>query len=395
MNISRVLIVGNGIAGTTAAFTLREAGFAGQITLVGEEPWAAYYRPRLPEILDEDVPLEKLMVVDAKKYEARQITLKTGTRIVRVDPETHLAIASDNESFPYDALVLATGCKANIPPIPGADFLKGIFSLRTLQDAKQIKEWAKGKKHAVCLGGGLLGLENAYHLTQLGLTVDIIETMGRLLPRQLDARSAPILQAALEKKGMRFHLGCNASRFLGKDGVATTLEVEGRGPFPADLFIITVGILPRRDLIDSLGGKCERGVIINENGQTSVPGIYAAGDHVQYKTQTWGTWLAARHWGIRVGQVLAGTAPDFALPPEIFRLKVTGIDLLSVGNTDLEGQTEALGNSRSHVVNESPEMGQYLKFVEEKGTVIGAVLLGLPEKAREVEAAVKSRKPWS
>jgi nitrite reductase (NADH) large subunit len=394
MNFQRILIIGNGIAGTTAAFTLRDNGFTGTITLASEEAIPAYYRTRLPEVIFGEIDPAKLLVSPPQKYQEKSIELRLETRIDKIDTDHHQAVTTRGETIEYDALVLATGSQAFFPPIPGAQDLKGIFALRNLADARAIREYAAGKKRAVCLGGGLLGLEIAFQLNRLGLQVEIVEEMNRLLPRQLDMKSGHILQSALEKQGMIFHLGIKAHSFFGSSsGTARGLEIENSGALTADLFVITAGIRPRRELIDHLGLATDRGLIVDENGETSVSGIYAAGDHIQCQDHTWGTWLAARHWGKRVGEVLAGKSEPFAFPPETFQLKVSGINLLSLGNTSPEIDRETPGIA-CHMLGCNPAEGKYFKVVEEMGKVTGAIILGNFAQATKIEHAVKEGYPW-
>ena len=392
--IKKIIIIGNGIAGTTAALTLRESGFKGEVTLISEEPYPLYYRTRLPELISENVDLAKLTVTDLKKHENLGISLKLGERVCSIDRERDIVQTGGGVKSDFDALVLATGSEPFVPPLPGAKELKGIFCLKKYEDALSIRDWAKGKKHAVCLGGGLLGLESAFYLNRLGLTVEVVEFMNRLLPRQLDENSAAILQAVLESKGIKFHLGMKARQFHG-DGIIRSLEIEGKGEMSTDMCIISAGVRPRSELMNSAGLKCERGLIVDENGLTSRPRIYAAGEHIQFNQQTWGTWLAARHWGKRIGEVLAGKITPFTPPPEVFRLKVTGIDLLSLGNTDLEGNGALAGCLKAHILLENIATGKYLKIIEEAGIVVGAISLGIPEKARFIESAVKERRAFT
>ncbi len=390
-----VVIVGHGIAGSTAAFSLRDAGYGGEITLVGDEPVGAYYRTRLPEVVSGAIVPEKLAVVDPAKYVEKQIGVKTHVRVETVDANAATVGLSDGSRLSYSSLILATGAQSCIPPLPGARDLRGIFCLRTTQDAMAIRDIALRSKRAVCLGGGLLGLEAAWHLAKLGLAVEVAEGFPRLLPRQLDAQAAATLQRALEKQGLRFQLGIKGQRFVG-EGQARGLEVAGAGVLEGDLFVISAGIAARTELAKQAGAACERGVTIDDGGRTSVAQIFAAGDLVQYKGKMWGTWLAARHWGKRVGEVVAGKGGAFSEPPESFRLKVSGIDLLTMGNADPDGR---FGQSAGDagwvaVLANRPEDCIYHKVVVEDSRVTGAMLLGPCQFTKLIENAVKTRQPW-
>ncbi|HNV72735.1 MAG TPA: FAD-dependent oxidoreductase, partial [Candidatus Ozemobacteraceae bacterium] len=304
---NRTIIVGTGIAGTSAAFAMRDAGYTGELTLIGEEPWPAYYRTRLPEMVSGEVTVDKLLVNTPAQYEEKRIRVLVNRPVHTVDADRREVQFADGARQAFDQLLIATGCRPFVPPLPGAEGRAEIFALRSAQDATRIQQFARGRRHAVVVGGGLLGLEAAFHLTKLGLSVEVIETAPRLMPRQLDRRSSQLLKERLEKRGFTFLVGAKANRFSAECcGGGTSLELIGGHLCQGDLYLISTGVVPRRELVDPLGLACERGIHIDPNGQTSVEGVFAAGDNVQFENRIWGTWMAARHWGLRAGKAMAG-----------------------------------------------------------------------------------------
>ncbi|MBF0407173.1 MAG: NAD(P)/FAD-dependent oxidoreductase [Candidatus Riflebacteria bacterium] len=383
-----VLILGNGIAGTTAAFTARDSGFAGRIILTSEEPHPVYFRPRLPELLNGETTFEKIIMTDSAKHSQKNIELLLNKKAVKIDVGNKSVLFSDGEKIVYDKLVIATGCQVNIPKIKGLSEINDCFALRDASDADKIFNAAKGKHKFVCIGGGVLGLEAAYHIIKLGLKAEILECAPRLMPRQLDERGASILKKCLEEKGFVFSLGAEINE-ISRAERGLYVHLAESDKVSGDFLLLSTGVSPRRELLSGTDIRIERGITVDENAQTSVKDIYSAGDNVQFNGKTWGTWIAARFWGIRAGNHIAGKDLPFKLPSESFRLKITGIDLLSVGEADLENQLSGKNDFVSHIIEDSPEEGKYAKITTEKGLVKGAILLGSYPFVRNVEKAVQ------
>lgn len=383
------VIVGNGVAGAAAAIAMRDSGYAGKIVVVTAEPWPVYFRTRLPELISGGVTIEKIVMTPVEKFAERKIDVRLGVRVETADAKTRTIGLGNGETIGWDTLLLATGCDAFMPPIEGRERCRTLFTLREAADADAIRLAAAGKKRAICIGGGVLGLEAAYHLTKLGLAVELVELSPRLMPRQLDAAGAAVLQGLLEKQGFRFHLGAKAGS-LG-DG---HLTLQGGDTLDGDVFIVSAGVAPRLGLAKQLGVNCGRGILVDAACRTNVDGVCAAGDNIMHGDRMWGTWLASRHWGNRAGQSMTGKTVSLAMPPESFRLKLTGIDLLSVGEADLEGALAARGTAESHVIASRPEDGVYHKIVVVDGNVCGAILLGACPAGRTIEKAVAENRVW-
>jgi len=387
------VIIGNGIAGTTAAFALRDAGYAGSIILIAGENSPVYFRTRLPEMVSGSITLEKLIVSDAAKHAAKKIDLRLGVTVLSGDAEKRTVSLSTGETLAWDDLVVATGCRPLRPPLPGMENLKNAFSLRTFQDADAIREFTRGKRHGVCVGGGVLGLEAAFNLARLGVSVEVVEMHPRLMSRQLDKRAAAILQRILEVRGCSFVLGSKPMRFVEDQGRPALQPADGQ-ILHGDLFVPPTAVEPRRELTDTLGLACKRGIVVDADGRTSQPHIWAAGDTVQYQERTWGTWMAARSWGQRVGQAIVGNALEPLPISEPYRLKITGTELLSVGETDLEGALTAAGSHQAVILVDEASTGRYQKIVISQGFVAGAIVVGSCPKNRVIEKAVADRRPW-
>ena len=198
----RIVIIGSGIAGLSAAEAARKTDPEAQILILTENPHLPYHRPRLPGVIMDPDSVDKIILHDQAWYQDKNLDLRRGVRVKAVDTDQHSVQLEEGESITYDKLILATGSRSFMPPMPGND-LEGVFTLWTLDDALAISDYIKGAKTAVVIGGGLLGLETAYALKQRGLDTTILERGAALLARQLDDRSSAMFQEQVERVGVK------------------------------------------------------------------------------------------------------------------------------------------------------------------------------------------------
>jgi len=382
--MKKYLIIGNGVAGTTAAENIRKRDDAGAIVILTEEDLPFYYRVRLPEYISGDVREEDLIVRKPSWYEERNIGLKTGVRVVDADPGKKVVITGDNQREEYDALLLAAGSHSFIPPIAGAD-KKGVFSLRSMQDARDSAEWAKGVQEVVLIGGGLLGLEAGNAVRKLGKSVMVVEFFPRLLPRQLDVDGAKRLQGIMEGMGFSFRLGAKTQEIAG-DGQVQEVLLEGGERLPAEMVIISAGVRPNLDLADALGVAHDKGIQVDERMRTNQEGIYAAGDVAEFQGMPYGIWTAAMEQGKIAGDNMAGGDMRYKGTVMANTLKVVGIDLASAGNIDAENEFEA------KVVEDGDV---YKKIVLEENHIIGCIMLGDTKGFNRITKAMSEKEDVS
>ena len=380
----KYLIIGNGVAGTTAAENIRKTDEEGAIVILTEEDLPFYYRVRLPEYISGDVREEDLVVRKASWYQERNIELKTKTRVVDADTGNRVIITEDNQKLEYDTLLVATGSRSFIPPIAGAD-KKGVFSLRSMQDARDIADWAKGAQEVVLIGGGLLGLEAGNAVRKLGKRVMVVEFFPRLLPRQLDVDGAKRLQGIMEGMGFSFRLGAKTQEIDGKGQVNGVL-LEGGERLPAEMVIISAGVRPNLDLADALGVDHDKGIKVDEYLRTNQEGIYAAGDVAEYQGMPYGIWTAAMEQGKIAGSNMACGDMRYGGTVMANTLKVVGIDLASAGNIDAENEFEAK-------VREDGEV--YKKIVIQDNHIIGCIMLGDTKGFNKITKAMSEKEDVS
>jgi nitrite reductase (NADH) large subunit len=366
--MSQYLIIGNGVAGTTAAEHIRKQDKEGGITIVTDEDLPFYYRVRLNDFISGDISETQLVAKKESWYEERNISLRLKTRIMDVNLQEKMAVTEDNQGFYYDRLLMATGSHSFVPPIKGS-VRKGVFALRNIQDARNISAYAKNVEEIVLIGGGLLGLEAGHALLKLGKRIMVVEFFPRLLPRQLDVEGARRLQKIMEDMGFSFRLGAKTEEIMGEHQVSG-VQLEGGESLSAGMVIVSAGVRPNMALAESLGLNTDKGIVVDEHLRTNQPDIYAAGDVSEFQGVPYGIWPAAMEQGMIAGSNMAGSDIQYSGTTIANSLKVAGIDLASAGNIDAENEFG------SRIVMDE---NVYKKVVIKDNQIIGCIMLGETE----------------
>ena len=382
------LIIGNGVAGNSAAETVRRIDPAGKILMFSKEKDYFYYTPALPEYLGGEKQVKDFTLHDALWYEKNRIDLHLQTEIVQIDSQKKIAFTSKGAKFSYDQLLLACGGKSFVPPIPGSTS-PGVFTLRTVEDADAIRKKLQGARETVVIGGGLLGLEAGNGLRKAGLEVSVVEFFPRLLPRQTDVAGAALLQRQMEEMGFRFHLGAKTQEIVSaQDGLRVVLE--GGPELPAQLVLISAGVRPELTLAKALNLTVDKGIKVDDHMYTGLKGVYAAGDLIEHRGRFYGIWPASMEQGRVAGANMAGQERTYAGTVPSNSLKVVGIDLLAAGDLDAEGKMES-------VVVKDEARKIYRKLVLKDHCIVGVMLLGDTRGKEEIQRAIQSKKdisPW-
>jgi nitrite reductase (NADH) large subunit len=382
MTMTTYIIVGNGVAGNAAAESIRKYDKEGSILIFTKEQYPFYYIPGLPEYLSGERPRQRLIIHDQQWYADQRLELHLQTEISRIDAAHKIVTTQEGQTYAYDKLLLATGGFSFVPPIKGAD-QEGVFTLRTMADADAIREKGGKSRKLALIGGGILGLEAGNGLRKLGLEVEVIEFFPRLLPRQMDLPGAALLQKQMEDMGFRFHLG-ETTREIIRQNRGLAVQLESGKTINADMVLISAGTRPAVTLARALGLDTDKAVKVDDTLKTSLPDIYAAGDLIEHRGRYYGLWSAAMDQGRVAGAAMAGQPARYegTVPANI--LKVVGLDLLSAGEIDAEGQLEA-------VVSKNELQKTYRKLVIKDNVMIGAILLGDLRGSAEILAAIKKK----
>ncbi|MCX5875246.1 MAG: FAD-dependent oxidoreductase [Deltaproteobacteria bacterium] len=360
------LIIGNGVAGTSAAEAIRQQDPKGSITILSEEDIPFYYRIRLNDFISGDVGEDKLIAKKEAWYHEQRIDLRLNTRIAKLDAAGKRLTTETGEMLPFDRLLLATGSHSFLPPIEGID-QQGVFSLRHIKDARAILAQSQKSEEVILIGGGLLGLEAGNALRKLGKKVTVVEFFPRLLPRQLDAKGAKMLQELMETMGFAFRLSAMTKTITGSNGRADGIVLEGGNTLKGQMVIVSAGVRPNLELAKSSGLDCDKGVKVNDRLETSASDIYAAGDVAEHQGVVSGIWPAAMQQGKVAGANMAGGEAAYHGTTMSNILKVAGIDVAAAGNIDAEGRHESQVVSSGSI---------YKKLVIENNRLIGCIMVG-------------------
>ena len=303
----KYLIIGGGIAGLTAAETIRANAPEADIRILEASPHRPYLRPLLSKTGITYLAGSKMEIHPEEWYRRKRISLVTDCRVTRIDAEGHTVTCADGTVIPYDRLICASGANAAVPPIPGAG-LPGVHTLRTIEDMKDIHRDCALAQSAVVIGGGVIGVELAGELKASGLSVSVLELAPRLLGRFLDEESAEEFKKRLEGEGIICRTNVEKMEITaGNDGRVTSVKAVIGGKdekqneaFPADLVILSCGVRADTKLLAEAGAECGRGVIVNDGMLTSLPDVFAAGDCIQWKPNP-GLWNFAKQSGMIAG----------------------------------------------------------------------------------------------
>lgn len=378
----RYVIVGNGVAGVTAAQTIVRADADAEVRIYGEEPYPYYRRPLLWEFIAGQVEQEALYFRPPEWYAGRGIQLHLGTQVTGFDPGAHWVTLADGTQMTYDRLLLATGARPHIPRCEGTD-KQGVFALRTLDDAMAIKAYAQEAPTAAVIGGGLLGLETARALRTAGLEVTVVEFFPYLLPRQLDEEGAAVLQALLEAQGLQIVTGATTGAVLG-GACADCIQLQDDRIIAGDLVLFSTGVRSEVALAQAAGLDVSRGVAVDSHLQTSADDVYAAGDVAEFDGRVYGIIPPAIDQArvAAANMVEAGsTTYNGTLPATT--LKVAGAELTTLGEGIVEGEEYA------ELRHADVAGGHYRKLVLHDGRVVGAILLNDQQRAKSVRQLIE------
>ena len=296
-----VVIVGASLAGAKAAEALRAEGFAGRITLIGEEPVRPYERPPLSKgYLRGEQPFDTAAVHPAGFYEEHDIDLRTSTTVTAIHSSSNEIEVKGGERIGYDRVLLTTGAAPRRLSVPGAN-LEGVRYLRTVADSDQIRDAAVAGVPIVVIGAGWIGSEVAASARQLGADVTVVDVASLPLERVLGIEIGTVYRDLHLRNGVKFHLGIGIESISGAGSVEEVKLTDGT-VLPAGAVVVGVGVLPRTELAEAAGLEVDNGVVTDEYLETTVPGIYAAGDvassyHPHYRSR-----LRLEHWSSALNQ---------------------------------------------------------------------------------------------
>ncbi|MHB1485716.1 MAG: NAD(P)/FAD-dependent oxidoreductase [Saccharofermentanales bacterium] len=334
--MEKILIIGSGIAGLSAAKAAIRQNPEAAVTMITQEKYPPYYRIRLCELIGNETSFENYFINPVSWYEENKISLVLSEKALRIDTIAK-QLSTATRTYDYDSLVITSGSIPAMPPFKGKE-LAGIHTLWNLDDISSINTALSGCRSAVIIGGGLLGLETAYHIKQSGIETTLIEGLPRLLPKQLDEEGASIfLQKAVELD-INVITGQSVTEFKGGNGHVQEVVISDGQSFKADIVIVSVGVRPDTALCAEAGITTERFIPVDGKMHTNVPGIYTAGDVVSYDKQWFGVWSVAESQGKTAGINAAGGDAVYEAQNIAYILNTMGTRIVSSGDVDLSGE---------------------------------------------------------
>jgi NADPH-dependent 2,4-dienoyl-CoA reductase/sulfur reductase-like enzyme/ferredoxin len=381
--ITSVVIVGTGVGGVTTADFVRRGHPDCEIHLIGAEPHLLYNRMGISRVVYGRSAMAGLSLLDEQWYDDNQITTWQNTLVTELDLERRFVVLGTGQRLFFDRLVIATGSRATSPPLRGFGGA-GTFVLRTVEDASGIRAYVQqhGVRTAVVAGGGLLGLEAAHALGELGLAVTVLERADRLLARNIDRRASQLVHQHFTRAGVEVRFGVSAAALEGGRALQQ-VRLDDGSVLPAGIFLAAIGITPNAELAAAAGIDVERGVVVDDRMRTSAPGVYAVGDAAQHDGAVLGLWPVATKQAEVAAANLLGVDATLAVDLPAMILKGVDLDLAAVGRVEPRPSDEVF-------TEDLPALPSYRKLLVEDGVVVGVLVLGaLPEFLAAATTAVK------
>ncbi|MGL5052897.1 MAG: FAD-dependent oxidoreductase [Cetobacterium sp.] len=380
VNKENIIIIGGGIAALSAAKIIRERSEESKVTILSDEKEYPYYRTLLSEMIGEEISRTKFLVKPENWYKDKDIDIKLNITIENIMTVDKKIKTSDGDYIDYDKLIIATGARSMVPSI-GNSHLDGIFTVRNEKDIDKIKKYCIGKRKAVVIGGGVLGLESACGLQKLGMDVSVIEMMQRILPRQLDEEGSKLFETCITNSKIKLYKNSKAERFIGNEMVEG-IYLDSGELIKADVVIISSGIIPNKELAHSAGIKINRGIVIDDKMKTSEEFIYACGDVAEYKGNIIGLWQASSDQGKIAGLNSIGINQKYEDKIQPVTFEGVGTKVFSVGGV-LE--------SGDFISETSSEELAYKRLNFKDGEISSGILIGDVRKGAFLIKSLKDK----
>ena len=377
----RVVIVGAGIAGISAAESIRQHAPQAEIIVISKEEAFPYMRLNLTRLLAGEFDEKNLPLHSDAWYDEHQIELLRGVSAERLSLTDKSVELDNGRVIQFDKLIAATGSHPFIPPIPGTG-LKNVFTVRTVEDVHRILDAVVPGSKVVCIGGGILGLETAGALAKREADVTVLEAFEYLMPLQLNAEGSRVLQQHLQT--LNIHVVTNAvADCIEGDGQVTGVHLKRGLLLPADAVVITAGDRANAELLEQAGLTVKKGVLVDNFLRTSNPDIYAVGDVAEHDGVRYGSWSPAMYMGRIAGMNAGGVPTEFGGIPRSHLLKVLGKPMLSIGTV-----TPTDGSYR--MIEDHAENG-YRMFMFRDSRFVGCLLIGKLKLMKPVRKAIQAR----
>ncbi|MBC2579466.1 NAD(P)/FAD-dependent oxidoreductase [Clostridium sp. DJ247] len=379
----KIVIIGNGIAAISAIKAIREVDKEIEIKVFGEEKFYPYSRLKLSKGLLGSLEEDKMLLQKKQWYEENNIDINLNAKAISINTEEKEVTFLNGHKENYSKLLLANGSSNIAPPIDN-DNRKSMLTLRTLEDARKMVDTAKHGNTILSIGGGILSLELAWVLCQLGKKVIISEILPRLMPKQLDERASSILKKSVEAQGVDIILNNEIKGICAAENKIEGI-LNGNGDFtPCDMITYSIGIKPNIDIIRETSIAANKGILVNEKMETSVKDIYAAGDIVEYENRVYGLWNIAISQGNTAGYNIVGKESIYKSITPVTTMNAFNISLFSMGNVQDSDASNV-------IVEDDGENNSYKKIFIKDNKINGAVIIGSIKGSQVIKKAIEER----
>ncbi len=388
------VIIGNGVAGVKAAETIRKQDASCKITMVGNENYAFYYRPQLPQFVSGKIEEGKLLGKKKGFYEKNNIHLQLGKTVKGIKPDKNEIVLADDTIINYDSLLIATGGSIEGKDYPGCELDGGIVQLKTIDDAKDIREKVKSAKSAVVIGEDFLTLALVEALNSSGLDVTYLVPGDRLWPEIMDKDASDILTLRLKQKGIKTKYDTDIKEVNVKNRLIHGITTTSGELIDCQVLGIVDKLQPSIGFLNSSGVNTDNGVLVNNKMRTNVDNIYAAGDVAQLPADLDSEvpeinvrWLKAWRQGQVAGANMVGNDAEYDDVASISATQICGVDIVSIGiSNPLNGDFKIMRGEYPH-----PEIDVYKKLVLKNDIVVGALFVGNVLESNEITKAIKNK----
>ncbi|MHA2359227.1 MAG: NAD(P)/FAD-dependent oxidoreductase [Candidatus Thorarchaeota archaeon] len=384
----RLGIIGNGVAATTAVREIRSKDKKVEIDVFTDERHPYYPRPNLIDLVANKRTVKETIRHDLDWYEKNDIDLFLSTPVFQIDTERKRVMTTSEDYGDYDSLLIAVVCRPFLPPFEGLH-KNNVYVIRTLDDALDIREAVKGAGREIIIGGGILGIELAAAMKEIGGDPIVVDYDDRLLPIQLDDQGSKVLTKQIEKKGIQVLFGFDCRGISGDEDAAGIVSKQG-DEIKGDLVVIATGVRSNTIIAKNSGIDFHNGITVDDHMQTSAPGIFAAGDCMEWNKE----WYGIIPWATATSRIAAqnmlqfGSAKFEGLTPSN-QLQVAGIDLTSIGLVHPDSA------DYESIVSVDMEEGKYFKAVLRDHIPVGGIALGSRKVAMALRSAIMKGEPLS
>lgn len=385
VDFENVVVLGGGIAACSAVETLRSINSDVNITMITGEEKLPYYRLNLTRFLCDDMDESELCIHSQYWYDEKRITVFKNRIILDIDRDNQTILLNDESLINYDKLIIALGSHAFVPPIKGSS-QEGIYSLRSIEDAKEIKSLATKDSSVFVIGGGVLGLEAAGALNQRGADVTVGEGSSWLMPRQLNDNASKVLHSFITEAGINIEYDFRTTEIIKTDSGFDIIAQDGRVK-SVDFVILATGVRANTYLARKASLEVNNGIVVDDHLLTSDDNIYAIGDISEHYGTVYGLWNIAQYQGKIAAMNLLGTKTPFGGVPRSNALKVLAVDVFSIGTFK--------SDDASYEILETSTPNKYLMFTVHDGVVIGSIAVGYKEITHKIKKLVESNQKFA